>query len=244
MRLKLIACEILFRELCALVARSPHQVDMELLPKGLHDIGQRGMNARLSEALAGVDTSRYDAVLLGYALCSNGIVGLAARDIPLVVPRAHDCITFFFGNKERYLDYFQSHSGTYFKTTGWIERGDANTQQRLGSLAPQTGMIYQYDELVAKYGEENARYIWEQFTGMEHYRRYAFIRMGVGPEDAYEEQTRQAAAERGWEFESLPGDLALLERLVSGPWNDSEFLVVQPGRRIAASFDAEILRAE
>lgn len=243
-RLKLIACEILFRELCALAARSPHQVDVEFLPKGLHDVGQAAMSERLGEVLAGVDPSRYDAVLLGYALCSNGIVGLRARDVPLVVPRAHDCITLFFGNKERYLAYFQEHSGTYFKTTGWIERGDARTQQSLSSLTPQTGMTYRYDDLVAKYGEENARYIWEQFTGMQHYGRYAFIRMGVGPEDVYEEQSRRAALERGWQFETVQGDLGLLERLLNGPWNDDEFLVLQPGQRIAASFGPDIVRAE
>ena len=54
-RLKLIACEIFYRELCAAVARSVNQVDLEFLPKGLHDIGQEGMNRRLQEVLAGVD---------------------------------------------------------------------------------------------------------------------------------------------------------------------------------------------
>ena len=123
MRLKLIACEIMYRELCAAVARSVNLVDVEFLPKGLHDIGQAGMSSRLAEVLAGVDETRYEAILLGYGLCSNGLVGLAARSIPLVVPRAHDCITLFLGSKERYLEYFQGHPGVYFKTSGWIERG-------------------------------------------------------------------------------------------------------------------------
>ena len=78
MRLKLIACEILYRELCAAVARSPNCVDVEFLPKGLHDIGQEGMSSRLEEVLYGVDESQYDAVLFGYGLCSNGLVGLTA----------------------------------------------------------------------------------------------------------------------------------------------------------------------
>ena len=90
------------------MARSPNRIDVEFLPKGLHDIGQAGMSARLAEVLAAVDESKYDALLLGYALCSNGVVGLGARSIPLVIPRGHDCITFFFGSKERYLDYFRA----------------------------------------------------------------------------------------------------------------------------------------
>ena len=79
MRLKLIACEIFYRELCAAVARSVNQMDIEFLPKGLHDMGQAGMSARLAEVLAAVDETKYEAVLFGYALCSNGLVGLAAR---------------------------------------------------------------------------------------------------------------------------------------------------------------------
>ncbi|MGC9973715.1 MAG: DUF1638 domain-containing protein [Bryobacteraceae bacterium] len=122
MRLKAISCEILYREMCAAVARSANQVDLEFLPKRLHDLGAAGMLRRLQAALDAVDESRYEAVALGYALCGNGAAGLTARGLPVVLPRAHDCITLFLGSKERYLQYFDSHSGVYFKTTGWIER--------------------------------------------------------------------------------------------------------------------------
>ena len=111
MRLKLIACEVLYRELCAAVARSVNQVDLEFLPKGLHDKGVARMLARLQEALDQTETGSYDAVLFGYALCGNGLVGLTARSLPVIVPRAHDCITLFFGSRERYLEYFENHPG-------------------------------------------------------------------------------------------------------------------------------------
>src|SRR5512142_2108251 len=91
MRLKLICCEVFYREVCETVAHSPHQVDLEFLPKGLHDIGCVGMQARLQEVIGKVDESMYDQILLGYGLCNNGIVGITARAIPIVVPRAHDC---------------------------------------------------------------------------------------------------------------------------------------------------------
>ncbi len=126
-RLKLIACEILYREMCAAVARSPNQVDVEFLPKGLHDMGRpacaTGCRPRWTRS-----TNRLRRGALGYGLCSNGLVGLTARGRPVVLPRAHDCITLFLGSKERYLDYFNEHPGVYFKTTGWIERGDGSEQ--------------------------------------------------------------------------------------------------------------------
>lgn len=245
MHLKLIACEIFYRELCAAVARSVNQVDIEFLPKGLHDLGQAGMSARLGEAVAAVDQSKYEAILLGYGLCSNGLVGLTAQNIPLVVPRAHDCITLFLGSKERYLDYFQNHPGVYFKTSGWIERGEGLHQYNQDSIQHQSGMTQTYEELVAKYGEDNAKFLYEQLCDMtRNYTGLAFIEMGIEPDDRFERQAREEAAERSWKFEKLAGDMALIQRLVDGPWDADRFLVVPPGDRMTASFDENVIKAE
>lgn len=241
---KLIACEILYREFSHLIARSPHRVDVEFMPKGLHDLGRSGMFARLEETLAAIDTGNYDAVLLGYALCSNGIVGLKAQDVPLVVPRAHDCITLFLGDRHRYLDYFNANPGTYFKTSGWIERGDDLVQFSPDSMQEMMGMNMSYEELVDKYGVENAKYLLEQLGQMENYGQLTYISMGLGPEEKFESHSRELAESKGWQFERLEGDLSLLEELVNGPpWDDSKFLVLQPGESIQPSHDEQILQA-
>jgi hypothetical protein len=243
LRLKLIACEIVYREICAAVARSVNLIDIEFLPKGLHDIGQEGMSARLAEVLAAVDDTKYEAVLFGYALCSNGLVGLTAKNIPLVIPRAHDCITLFLGSKERYLDYFQSHPGVYFKTSGWIERGEGLEQHGQDSIAHQSGMTQTFEDLVAKYGEDNAKFLYEQLCNMtRNYSGMTFIEMGIEPDDRFERQSQQQAAEHGWKFEKIAGDMSLLQQLVDGPWDDDRFLVVPPGSSVAASFDEKILK--
>jgi len=245
LRLKLIACEILYREICAAVARSTNRVDVEFLPKGLHDIGQEGMSGRLQEVLGEVDESNYDAVLLGYALCSNGLVGLTARSIPLVIPRGHDCITLFLGSKERYLDYFQNNPGVYFKTSGWIERGEGLDQLGPQSIPQKTGMMQTYEELVAKYGEDNAKFLYEQLCNMtRNYKGMVYIEMGIEPDDRFERHARQQAAERGWKFEKIPGDMALIRHLLDGPWDDDRFLIVPPGHRVAPSFDENVIKAE
>jgi hypothetical protein len=244
MHLKLLACEILCREFCWAAARSPHRVDIEFLPKGLHDIGKIGMNARLTEVLEGVNGQPYDAILLGYALCSNGLVGLKAIRAPLVLPRAHDCITLFLGDKQRYLDYFQSNPGVYFKTSGWIERGEQLEQLGPESIPTQSGMSQTYDELVEKYGEDNARFLAEQFRDMTHnYSKLTFIEMGIEPDNRFEQETRRQADERGWQFEKLTGDMQLITNLVDGNWDDDRFLVVPPGHEIATTFDERIIKA-
>jgi Protein of unknown function (DUF1638) len=161
---------VFYREICAAVAQSPHQIDISFLPKGLHDIGCVGMLSRVQAALDAVEPGKYDAVLFGYGLCNNGLAGLAARDAPIVLPRAHDCIALFLG----------SHPGVYFKTSGWIERGEAGDALRQLSIQHRTGMDMSFQQLVDKYGE-----------------------MGVEPDDRFERKTRDDAAERGWQFEKL-----------------------------------------
>jgi Protein of unknown function (DUF1638) len=245
MRLKLLSCEIFFREFCSCVARSPHTIDVEFLPKGLHDIGTEGMHARLQAALDHVDEQAYDAILLGYGLCNNGFVGLTARLKPLVVPRAHDCITLFMGSADRYMDYFQNHPGVYFRTTGWIERGDAEGELSQLALGKKLGLKQNFEELVARYGEDNARYLWEQLGDLaKHYQQLTFIEMGIERDASYEQRTREEAAERGWKFEKLAGDIGMIERLVNGLWDEKEFLIVPPGHRIVPTYDGNIIAAE
>jgi hypothetical protein len=243
MRLKLIACEIVYREICAAVARSVNRIDVEFLPKGLHDMGQAGMSAKIKEAVAAVDASQYEAIVLGYALCSNGLVGLEAGSIPIVLPRAHDCITLFLGSKERYLDYFHKNPGVYFKTTGWIERGEGLQQHGDDSIAKQSGMTQTYEEMVEKYGEDNAKFLYDQLCNMtRNYAKLTYIAMGIEPDDRFERQSREQAEERGWEFEKLDGDLSLVQSLVNGPWDEERFLVVPPGKKIEVSYDAQIVK--
>jgi hypothetical protein len=229
-RLKLISCEVLYREMCAAVARSPHQVDLEFLPKGLHDLGGPAMRARLQEAADRVDATRYEAVLLGYALCGNGVAGLVSRNLPLVIPRAHDCIALLMGGRDRYRIYFENHPGVFFRSTGWLERGQDLDQAAL---------------LIARYGEDNGRYLFEQFNGYQrNYRKLAYIATGLEPDGSFEQQAREEAARRGWQFEIIRGDLRLFERLVAGDWDENDFLVVPPGWRVKPTYDRGIIEKE
>ena len=245
MRLKLISCEVLYREMCAAVARSPHQVDIEFLPKGLHDLGGESMRARLQEAADGVDPTRYDAVLLGYALCGNGVAGLMSRALPLVIPRAHDCIALLMGSRDRYRTYFDNNPGVYFRSTGWLERGVNLEQATLRVVRDKTGVGYTLAELIARYGEDNGRYLFDEFNGYQrNYRQLAYIATGLEPDGSFEQQAREEAARRGWQFETVCGNMRLFERLVAGDWDENDFLVVPPGWRVKATYGESVIDKE
>jgi len=240
---KLICCEIFYREICHLVAESPARCDVEFLPKGLHDLGVEKMLPRIQERIDAIKEDEADAILLGYGLCNNGIVGLAARKIPLVVPRAHDCITLFMGSRQKYKEYFNAHPGTYYRTTGWCERSDSNVEGDQ-TVSQKLGLFLQYEELVAKYGEENAKYIMETMGDpVAHYDRITFIRMGLSCEDAFRAEAKREAEEKGWQFEEIAGSMEILRKLIFGEW-DEDFLIVPPGKRIIARYNDNIIDCE
>lgn len=242
MNLKLISCEIFYRELCSALARSPHRIDAEFLPKGLHDMESAEMRERIQAVIDKTDPGRYDAVLLGYGLCNNGLAGVKARALPLILPRAHDCISLFLGSRQRYREYFDTHPGTYFLTSGWLERGEASGDLEELTIQHQLGINSTLQELIEQYGEENAEYLYETLCqNPRNYSRFTWIPMGVEP-PGMDAQARFRAEEREWEFETVPGDMTLLEKLVNGIWEDADFLRVEPGSEIKPSYNEDIVR--
>lgn len=234
-RFRFIGCEIVFREACLLAAHSRNIVDLEFVRKGLHDVPRQRMQEELQRRIDAVDPATYEAVLLCYGRCNDGTVGLQARAMPLVIPRAHDCITLFLGSKQRYRDYFDAHPGTYFRTSGWIERNFAGHE---GTIMQQLGLDKTLEDYVKEYGRENAEIIMQFVTSWErNYSRLTFIDTVMASRLGYDQRTRQEAEKRGWAFEKLPGDLGLLARMFDGQWDAGQFVVVPPGRRIIARND-------
>jgi uncharacterized protein DUF1638 len=239
MHFQLISCEVLFREMCDVVARSPHQVSVQFLSKGLHDLGGKAMRRRLQEQIDKTDDC--DAVLMGYALCGNGLDGIEARTSPLVLPRAHDCIALLMGSRARYGEFFEANPGTYFRSTGWIERGKTLHQLAMGHNVSGASL----DDLIERYGEENGRYLFEEFTRYRrHYRQLTYIETGLEPDSRFEEEARREAGEHGWVFSKIAGSLALFRQLVNGEWPEENFLVVPPGGRAVASYDHRVIRCD
>jgi len=251
-KFKFIGCEIIYREACYLAAISPHQVDAEFLRKGLHDLQTDEMVRQVQAAVdAASRGGQYDAILLGYARCNDGVVGVWARDVPLALPRAHDCITLFLGSRQAYREYFDANPGTYYMTTGWSERGPtggedaqpAGGQQGTGDrgVMASLGLDLSHQELVEKYGPESARFIAETLGDWRrNYSRMLYIEMGICDERSFVAEARHLAEERGWEFVTRKGDWTLLKKLFCGEW-DEDILVVKPGQTIVARNDEWII---
>ncbi len=248
---KVIACEIAVRELYYAAARCPNLIDLEFLTQGHHDVpvaGQKDIQQRIDAVPAG----KYHAILLGYGLCSNILAGLTTAHTPLVIPRAHDCITLFLGSKERYQQCFNEQPGTYYYSSGWLECAQRRGQKGPvwgGASLPASANANQnlhaaYEEWSKKYGEEQAKYLLEEMSRWTSaYTQGALIEFGFLQHLKLSEHVRKVCAEKGWDYHEMPGDLSLLQKLLDGEWPETDFLVVQPGQKVVATYDANIIGA-
>jgi hypothetical protein len=244
-RYRLLACEVLAREVYLSAAHSPNIVDVELVEKGLHNRPET-LHRELQERVDSTKPNIYSAILFGYGLCGNALLGIKARDIPLVVPRAHDCITLYMGSRELYNQNFSQHPGTYYYTADYVERTSSDPEGLSISLgtAVTTDIEGTYETYVKKYGKDNADYLMEVMGAWsEHYSRAGFIDHEETAFLGYEQVAREEATRRGWKFERIPGSLVLFRELMAGGWKPGDFLVLQPGEELQASYDEQVFRA-
>lgn len=241
-RLLALCCGALARSLYAVAAESSNTVSIQLIRQGLHD---RPANLRsiLQSDIDAVDNNDYDAILLTYGICGRATVGLRARQTPLVIPRAHDCITLYLGSMERYNYEFTQHPGTFWYSVDYLERLEEGASDQLGA-AGISELTEQHEKYIRKYGKKRADFLIEEFKRWaQHYSRAVFIDTGHGDRAGYEIQARNRAQQEGWLFERVRGDKRLLDMLVNGIWPEDEFLIVPPGHSIQQSYDTGLIRA-
>jgi hypothetical protein len=234
-RCRLIACSVFTRELCAIVAASPRVVDPLFLELAAHEHADR-LRFLIQEAVDAAEGKGYSAVLLGYGLCGNALAGIRARTLPLIAPRAHDCCTVLLGSGAAFQKEFGECLSAPWSSCGYLER---NGYMRRSESGRAGGFGLEYAELVEKYGEDNARYLWETLHPETDDGVRRFIDLPETSGLGRAEKVKAEASAEGKEFRLLAGDGRLLRALVDGPWNDADFLVVPPGKAVEPLYDFE-----
>ena len=247
MFIKLICCDVFARIACDLVSKSPHIVDLEFVPMLAHDEPQE-LNRLIKEKIekSTMESSRkYDAVILGFGLCGNAVIGLTCS-IPMVIPRAHDCCTIHMGSKENFIGAFGTILSARWSSTGYYERCHSLAYGYLGTeqLAAHKTSV-EYMNYVEQFGEDNADYIWETMHPEIETDEAVYIKIdGFEHSNAFENY-KSEIEKSDKRLKTVNGDISMLKALIDGQWDDERFLVVPPGKRIIGVYDMEyVMKAE
>ncbi len=245
LRLLVIACPVFQREIELLAVAAKTFVATRWLEMGLHEQPAENLRAALQGAIDEAAPGDFDAIAIAYGLCNRGIIGLTTRALPVVIPKAHDCIGLLLGSSACYLAQLEAQPGTYFQSAGWLENSPLNGEIRQQNFTFGPGSNVTREKLVEKYGDENADFLLEQFANFtKDYERLAFIDTPAPEAKKWEAVARNLAQQRGWKFERLPGDLGWLRRLLDADWSEQEFLKLNPGERVALRSDAQLIGTE
>jgi hypothetical protein len=244
-RIAVLACGVLEWNIRQLAAElPPDSLLIEALPAQLHQ-----NPARLRELLQGrIDELSAQpgikGIALGYGVCGRGTMDLAARQVPLVLPRTQDCIGISLGSHFRYAQEFAARPGTRYLTHGWYEKTvERSPREQYHTKRNQSLFGHSFEELADRYGGENADFICRfRDSWKRNYQRAAYIRFGDDPDPAPgEAATRSLADDLGWEHEVLEGDNSLLLAMLTGRWNDPRLLLVPPGHHTVAAPGEEVM---
>ncbi len=211
-----IACEVMRSELEKVAAGRP--VTLSFLDQGLHRTPQK-MAGLIQERIDRAGAA--DRIVIGYGLCSGGIKGIRFSRGDLVIPKCHDCIGLFLGSMEAYREAFASAPGTYYLTPGWV----AAKKDPLGIV---------HDDYAPKHGIETALWVMEE--ELNHYKHIALINNGVGDVEALRRRTRENCAAFGKEYREIEGGLGYFEKLVSGPYDGGDFVVMTDGAEVKQEY--------
>ena len=243
---KVLACKIFQRELAQVMLFCPNALDITFMRQDLHmtpsllrDALQKEID--LIESGNDLHTNRnrfgdIEAILLGYGLCSNALAGIKSSRLPLVIPRAHDCITHFMGSKEAYANYFQKVKGTYFYNQSWLDLG-----LELGAF----DLERKRNEYMEKFDgdQDTVEYLLE--VDKEMLKNYHYITYITWPGMANERgitKVNAIAVKAGMELLQYEGSNRLMADLVNGNWSEDDFLILQPGQTLQPSYDSTIIK--
>ncbi len=246
-RKALIACGVFRPEIEALVASGKLDgIDKEhiiFLEGGLHSKPNH-LREVLQERIDRLeDEGSCTGIALLYGVCGRGLVGLKSRSLPLFIPRVHDCIALFLGSDARYRREFEKTPGTFYITPGWYEEGLTPFGKRGKPVSLDPSLSESFEGYRDRYGEKNAEAIFRFYNSWQkNYQRSVFIDTGIesegkskragggGDSEIYREYARDFASEFDWDYQELQGSSRLIEKLAAPEKNDSEILMVPPGR--------------
>ncbi len=242
MKIALIGCMVFARDISHILVNSKHKIHPFWLEQGLHDtpqLLQKKIQEKINEIeeLKDINTgiALFDTIVLAYGLCSNGIVGLTSKKLPIVAPRCDDCMALFLGSQEKYLDIFTSYKGVYWFNKAWCENEFIPSKERYDQM---------YKNYVEEYGEENADFLLDSdMSFTKNYENAFFIKSNIYDDAIERKNVKENADYFKWQYIEVEANNSFILDLMNGNWDD-RFVVCKPNQKIVADYTGLKIKAE
>jgi len=211
----IVCCDSLLSHLEAAQVKMGTNYPVYLLDRALHSQPQN-MRQRLQDVLNTLPGS-ITTVLIAMGYCGGSLASICARQ-QLVIPNLDDCITMLLTKTDTQEGNLKQRGHMYFRDS---ECGGVNVQRML-------------DNLRQEYGMERGTGIFGMWFA--DYTHADIIDTGVFDcyEESYVESIQKQADLIRCELGYVEGSNRILEKLVSGQW-DEQFLIVPPGTVLTKS---------
>ena len=205
----IVCCDSLLSHLEAAQVKMGTKYPIYTLDRALHSQPQN-MRQRLMDVLNTLPES-ITTVLIAMGYCGGSLASICARQ-QLVIPNLDDCITMLLTKTDAQEGNLKQRGHMYFRDS---ECGGVNVQRML-------------DNLRQEYGMERGTGIFGMWFA--DYTHADIIDTGVFDcyEESYVESIQKQADLIRCELDYVEGSNRILEKLVSGQW-DEQFLIVLPG---------------
>ncbi len=232
-----IVCDVMKDEFTRYKNEAGNNIECIFLEQHLHNTPDL-MNKKLQEIIDSIDGD-YDRILLGYGLCSNGVVNLKSEKHEIIIPKVDDCISLFLGSRKKYLEEFSKDPATYYLCRGWIEYGGdpyrgyllwTDQKDKIPESWLQNRKAYGQ-----KYDREMADFLFVEI--MKNYNQVTLI-----DNNDLEEIHRKYARDmvdfmsnmlkKEINLKIIKGSLKFISRLAQCKYDDENFLKINPGEKI------------
>ena len=212
MKTAILACQTIKDEIEKAYSLAGCDHDIFWVESGLHNNPDK-LRVRLQEELDKI--TDVDRVILGFGFCGNSVLGLVAGNYELIIPKVDDCITLVIGSVEA-RNAISAEAATYFLTQGW--------------LTHESNIWKEYQYSLKKYGKKKTAMIYDMMLG--HYKRLGVIDTGCYDFEEFFNNTVEIAKTFKLNHERLDGTITYISELLTGPWDDSRYLIIAPGETI------------
>lgn len=204
-----IACGMLRPEIEAVYRRCHITYPVVWQESGLHEFP-----SQLKESLASNVEKYKDKkyILLVYGMCGYGVMGLQSN-ATLVMPKFDDCIRILMSREAGKL--IPAKKDRIYLTKNWVRS--------------KKFVLREFDRYIRDYGEEQGQMLVN--TIISGYTGVDLIDDSAYEVDALQAEVAPHAKKYGLTCEVVPGTLRVLEKLLTGRW-DEEMVIVKPGHMV------------